>query len=179
MKITHLTTQLPGFVNKDTKAVIIHLRTNDIGSQANKAIQDINKFTQKMKILHNAHFYLSEMHPRNQDLYNTLISHVNSHIRDICSKLKNVDYMPTPVTKQHLSRGGIHLNDKGQQKLTVTMAEVFNNYTVTGHGCSYPNHHNKDIANVNNEVINDQVGEVCVLSWNINSLSLKMADPYL
>ena len=39
-------------------------------------------------------------------------------------KIENVDYMPTPVTKQHLSRGGIHLNDKGQQKLTAAMAEV-------------------------------------------------------
>ena len=138
MKITHLTTQLPGFVNRDTKAVIIHLRTNDIGSQANKAIQEINKFTQKMKIPHNAHFYLSEIYPGNQDQYNTSISHVNSHIRDICSKLKNVDYMPTPVTKQHLSRGGIHLNDKVHQKLTVTMAEVFNNYTVTGQSVHIP-----------------------------------------
>ena len=36
--------------------------------------------------------------------------------------------MPTPVTKQHLSRGGIHLNDMGQQKLTAAMAEVFNNH---------------------------------------------------
>ena len=32
---------------------------------------------------------------------------------------------------------------------------------------------------MNNEVIDDQVGEICVLSWNINSSSLKMADPYL
>ena len=38
--------------------------------------------------------------------------------------------MPTPVTKQHLSRGGIHLNDKGQQKLTAAMAEVFNNHAA-------------------------------------------------
>ena len=27
---------------------------------------------------------------------------------------------------------GIHLNDKGQQKLTAAMAEVFNKYVVTG-----------------------------------------------
>ena len=40
--------------------------------------------------------------------------------------------MPTPVTKQHLSRGGKHLNDKGQQKLTAAMAEVFNNHAATG-----------------------------------------------
>ena len=40
--------------------------------------------------------------------------------------------MPTPVTKQHLSRGGIHLSDKGQQKLAAAMAEVFNNHAVTG-----------------------------------------------
>ena len=68
------------------------------------------------------------------------ITHVvsGSHIRDICSKLKNVDYMPTPVTKQHLSRGGIHLNDKGQQKLTAVMAEVFNNHAVTGQSFHIP-----------------------------------------
>ena len=42
MKIAHLTTRLPGYVNKDTEAVIIHLGTNDIGGQAIKAIQDIN-----------------------------------------------------------------------------------------------------------------------------------------
>ena len=53
MKITHLTTRLPGYVNKDTEAVIIHLGTNDIGGQANKAIQDINELTQKMKTLQN------------------------------------------------------------------------------------------------------------------------------
>ena len=40
--------------------------------------------------------------------------------------------IPTPVTKQHLSRDGIHLNDKGQQKLTAAIAEVFNNHRVNG-----------------------------------------------
>ena len=132
MKIAHLTTRLPGYVNKDTEAVIIHLGTNDIGGQANKAIQDINELTQKMKTLHNTHFYLSKIPPRNKDRYHTLIHHVNSHIRDTCSKLKNVDYIPTPVTKQHLSRDGIHLNDMGQQKLTAVIAEVFNNHRVNG-----------------------------------------------
>ena len=103
---------------------------------------------------------------------------MNSHIRDTCSKLKNVDYMPTPVTKQHLSRGGIHINDQGQQKLTAAMAEVFNNHTVTSQSF-HTNHHNKDISNVNTEVINDQVGEIRVLSWDINGLGNKMADPDL
>ena len=56
MKIANLTTRLPGYVNKDTEAVIIHLGTNDIGGQANKAIQDINELTQKMKTLHNTHY---------------------------------------------------------------------------------------------------------------------------
>ena len=33
--------------------------------------------------------------------------------------------------------------------------------------------------NVNTEVINDQVGEIRVLPWNINGLGNKMADPDL
>ena len=41
---------------------------------------------------------------------------------------------------------------------------------------SHHNHHSKDIANVNNEVINDQVGEIRILSWDINGLGNKMAD---
>ena len=47
MKIAHLTTRLPGYVSrpKDTEAAIIHPETNDIGGQANKAIQDINEIT--------------------------------------------------------------------------------------------------------------------------------------
>ena len=32
---------------------------------------------------------------------------------------------------------------------------------------------------MNTEVINDQVGEIRVLSWNINGLGNKMADPVL
>ena len=32
---------------------------------------------------------------------------------------------------------------------------------------------------MNTEVINDQVGEIRVLSWNINGLGNKMADPDL
>ena len=88
--------------------------------------------------------------------------------------------MPTPITKQHLSRGGIHLNDQGQQKLTAAMAEVFNNHTYSNRSVfSYTNHHNKDIANVNTEILNDQVGEIRVLSWNINGLGNKMVDPDL
>ena len=161
MKIAHLTTQLPGYVNKDTEAVIIHLGTNDISGQANKATQNINELTQKLKTLHYTHFYLSESPPPQKQ--------GNSHIRDTCSKLKTVDYMPTPVTKQHLSRDGILLNDKGQQKLTAATA----NRSVF----SYTNHHNKDKANVNNDVMTDQVGEIRVLSWNINGLGNKMADP--
>ena len=53
MKIAHLTTRLPGYVNEDTEAVIIHLGTNDIGDQGNKAIQDINKLTKLITALHN------------------------------------------------------------------------------------------------------------------------------
>ena len=138
MKIAHLTTRLPEYVNEDTEAVIIHLGTNDIGDQANKAMQDINELTKQMTALHNTHFYFSEIPPKSQNKYNTLMHRVNSHIRDICLKLKNVDYMSTPVTKQHLSRGGIHLNDKGQQKLTAAMAEVFNNHAVTGQSFHIP-----------------------------------------
>ena len=64
---------------------------------------------------------------------------MNSHIRDICSKLKkNVYYMHAPVTKQHMSRGGIHLNDKGQQNLTAAMSGVFKNHTVTGQSFYIP-----------------------------------------
>ena len=91
MKIAHLTTRLPGYVNEDTKAVIIHLGTNDIGDQANKAIQDINELTKQMTALHNTHFHSSEIPPRNQNKYNTLIHRVNSNIRETSSKLKNVD----------------------------------------------------------------------------------------
>ena len=47
---------IPGYVNEDTEAVIIHLGTNDIGDQANKAIQDINELTKQMTALHNTHF---------------------------------------------------------------------------------------------------------------------------
>ena len=50
MKIAHLTTRLPGYVNEDTEAVIIHLGTNYIGDQANKAMQDINELTKQMTI---------------------------------------------------------------------------------------------------------------------------------
>ena len=71
MKISRLTTRLPGYVNEDTEAVIIHLGTNDIGDQANKAIQDINELTKQMTVLHNTHFYFSEIPPRNQNKYNS------------------------------------------------------------------------------------------------------------
>ena len=111
------------------------------GGQANKAIQDINELTQKMKTPNNTHFYLSEIPPpqkKNRININTLINHVNSHIRDTCSKLKNVECMPTPVTKQHLSPGEIHLNNKGQQYLTAAMAEVFNNHTLNGESFYIP-----------------------------------------
>ena len=45
MKITHLTTRLPGYVNEYTEAVIIHLGTNNIGDQVNKTIRDNNELT--------------------------------------------------------------------------------------------------------------------------------------
>ena len=73
MKIAHLTTRLQGYLNEDTEAVIIHLGTNDIGDQANKAIQDINELTKQMTALHNTHFYFSKIPPRSQNKYNTLI----------------------------------------------------------------------------------------------------------
>ena len=107
MKIAHLNTRLPGYVNVDTEDVFIHLGTNNIGDQVNKAIQDINELTKQMTALHNTHFYVSEVPPRNQNKYNTLIHRVNSHMRDTCSKLKNVNYMPKSITKQHLNRVGI------------------------------------------------------------------------
>ena len=71
MKIAHLTTRPPGYVNEDTEAVIIYLGTNDIGDQANKAIQDINGITKQMTALHNTHFYFSEIPPSSQNNYNT------------------------------------------------------------------------------------------------------------
>ena len=47
-------------------------------------------------------------------------------------KIVQRDYLPTPITKIHLYRGGIHLNEEGQQKLTSAMAEVLNNHAANG-----------------------------------------------
>ena len=45
-------------IHNINKAVIIHRGTNDIGGQANKAIQDINELTQKMKTLHKTRLFV-------------------------------------------------------------------------------------------------------------------------
>ena len=36
------------------------------------------------------------------------------------------------VSVLHLYRGGIHLNEEGQQLLTSAMAEVLNNHSING-----------------------------------------------
>ena len=36
------------------------------------------------------------------------------------------------INKTHLYRGGIHLNEEGQQKLTSAMAEVLNIHSANG-----------------------------------------------
>ena len=80
----------------------------------------------------NTHFYVAEIPPRSQKKYNAHIHDINCHIREICVKLSNADYLPTPINKIHLYRGGIHLNEEGQQKLTSAMAEVLNNHSANG-----------------------------------------------
>ena len=85
-----------------------------------------------MKGFQNTHFYVAEIPPRKQNKYNVHIYHKNCHIREICAELSNADYLPTPVKKQHLYRGGIHLNEEGQQILTSAMAEVLNNHSING-----------------------------------------------
>ena len=138
MKIAHLIPRLADYVSNDTEAVILHLGTNDIGGPSNNAIQSMNELAKKMKALENTHFYLSEIPPRSQNKYNTPIHRMNCHIRELCSNLSNVDYIPTPITKQHLNRGGIHINEEGQQKLTSAMAEVLNNHAVNGQSFHIP-----------------------------------------
>ena len=94
-----------------------------------------------MKGFQNTHFYVAEIPPTKQNKYNAHIHHINCHIGEICAKLSNADYLPklsnadylpTPVKKQHLYRGGIHLNEEGQQILTSAMAEVLNNHSING-----------------------------------------------
>ena len=88
----------------------------------------------KMKGFQNTQFYVAEIPPppRKQNKYDANIHHINCHIREICAKLSNADYLPTRVKKQHLYRGGIHLNEEGQQILTSAMAEVLNNHSING-----------------------------------------------
>ena len=105
MRIEHLISRLKGYIYEDTDAVVLHLCMNDISGSVNKVKEDIN----------NAH-----------------IHHINGHIREICAKLSNANYLPTPVKKQHLYRGGIHLNEEGQLILTSAMAEVLNNHSING-----------------------------------------------
>ena len=132
MRIGHLIPRLKGYICEDTDAVVLHLGTNDISGPINKIKEDINKLAGKMEGFKNTHFYVAEIPPRSQKKYNAHIHDINCHIREICVKLFNADYLPTPINKIHLYRGGIHLNEEGQQKLTSAMAEVLNNHSANG-----------------------------------------------
>ena len=117
---------LKGYICEDTDAVVLHLGTNDISGPINKVKEDINKLTEKTKGIKNTHFYVAEIPPRIQKKYNAHIHDINCHIREICAKLFDAEYLPTPINETHLYRGGIHLNKKRQQKLTSAIAEVLN-----------------------------------------------------
>ena len=132
MRIGHLIPRLKGYICEDTDAVVLHLGTNDISGPINKIKEDINKLAEKMEGFKNTHFYVAEIPPRSQKKYNAHIHDINCHIREICVKLFNADYLPTPINKIHLYRSGIHLNEEGQQKLTSAMAEVLNNHSANG-----------------------------------------------
>ena len=129
-----------------------------------------------MKGFQNTHFYVAEIPLRKQNKYNAHIHHINCHIREICAKMSNADYLPTPVKKQHFYRGGIHLNEEGQQILTSAMAEVLNNHSIHGQCFSIKNNRHSDITDVNRVINNDQVSKIRVLSWNINGLGNKMTN---
>ena len=128
MRIEHLIPRLKGYICEDTDAVVLHLGTNDISGSLNKVKEDINRLADKMKGFQNTHFYVAEIPPTKQNKYNAHIHHINCHIGEICAKLSNADYLPTPVKKQHLYRGGIHLNEEGQQILTSAL----NNHSING-----------------------------------------------
>ena len=81
-----------------------------------------------MKGFQNTHFYVAEILPTKQNKYNAHIHHINCHIGEICAKLSNADYLPTPVKKQT----SIHLNEEGQQILNSVLAEVLNNHSING-----------------------------------------------
>ena len=133
MRIAHLIPRLKGYICEDTDAVVLHLGTNDISGSLNKVKEDINRLADKMKGFQNTHFDVAEIPPTIQNKYYAHIHHINCHIGEICAKLSNADYLPTPVKKQHLYRGGIHLNEEGQQILTSAMAEVLNNHSINNH----------------------------------------------
>ena len=128
MLTLYLIPRLKGYICEDTDAVVLYLGTNDISGSLNK----VNRLADKMKGFQNTHFHVAEIPLRKQNKYNAHIYHINCHIREICAKLSNADYLPTPVKKQHLYRGGIHLNEEGQQILTSAMAEVLNNHPING-----------------------------------------------
>ena len=132
MRIGYLIPRLKGYICEDTNAVVLHLGTNDISRPINEIKEDINKLAEKIGGFKNTHFYVVEIPPRSQKKYNAHIHDINCHIREICVKLFNADYLHTPISKTHLYRGGIHLNEEGQQKLTSAMAEVLNNHFANG-----------------------------------------------
>ena len=133
MRIEHLIPWLKGYICEDTDVVVLHLCMNDISGSVNKVKEDINRLADKIKGFQNTHFYVAEIPPppRKQNKYNAHIHHINCYIREICAKLSNADYLPTPV-KKHLCCGGIHLYEEGQPKLTSVMAEVLNNHSING-----------------------------------------------
>ena len=125
MRIGHLIPLLKGYICEDTDAVVLHIGTNYISGPINKVKEDINKLAEKIEGFKNTHFYVAEIPPPPpQKKHNVHIHDINCHIREICAKLFNADYLPTPINKTHLYRGGVHLSEEGQQKLTSAMAEV-------------------------------------------------------
>ena len=123
--------RLKGYICEDTDAAVLHLGTNDISGSVNKVKEDINRLADKMKGFQNTH---SPPPPPPQNKY-AHIHHNNCHIREICAKLSNADYLPTPVKNLYRE---IHLNEEAHQILTSAMAEVLNNHFINGQGQFFP-----------------------------------------
>ena len=131
MRIGHLIPRLKGIYVRTPMQLSSTSVQKILVDNLNKVKDDITKLAEKIVGFKNTHFYVAEIPPpRSQKKYNAQNYDINCHIRELCAKLFNADHLPTPINKTHLYRGGIHLNEEGQQKLTSAMAEVLNNHSA-------------------------------------------------
>jgi hypothetical protein len=116
--------------------IVISGGTNDIDNNSDKGSEVLSKMTKFMQSYNNTNIVIMSI-PHKYDLdkdsrINLAIQKLNRKLKTMAQLFKHVTIIETDSNRKYYTKHGLHLNNKGKEKLARSVANLINKLMLNG-----------------------------------------------